>query len=185
MPERFTRRTVPKIMFANCGHGPNRRLEDMVKYSFISAGHGLADGRDAYYFSNQIRNLIVNDIIAVYRNRLGYVGIARVKSHPMLIGEAILDGKKVTPEMFIGKMFDSANEPGYAECLVEIEWLTGVHLREEEASGACYGMFASRLVVCSLKQTQLKKGLEETFRLNFQELLDNPLLNPLDSLRNG
>jgi hypothetical protein len=146
----------------------------MVKYSFISAGHGLADGRDAYYFSNQIRNLIVNDVIAVYRNRVGYVGIARVKSRPMTVSKAILDGKKVQPEMFSekGNMFDSADDLAYAECLLEIEWLTGVHLGEKEASGACYGMFASRLVVCSLeKQPELKKCLEKIFNLSFKQLL--------------
>lgn len=182
MPNRLTKRTVPKVMFANCGHGSTRRLEDMASLSFICAGHGLSDGRKPYYFSNQIRSLIINDIIAVYRNQVGYVGIARVKSKPMTISEAILNGENVFPEMFVpeGDMFDSADDQGYAECLVEIEWLTGIHLSDNRARGACYGMFASRLVVCSLdKQTVLKKCLEKTFLLNFQELLANPSLNQM------
>ncbi len=172
MPEIFTNRMIPKVMFANCGHENTRRLEDMVRLNFISAGHGNMEGVRPYYFSNQIRNLKINDIIAVYRNRVGYIGIARVISKPMTISEAVLNGENVTPEMFKGNIFDLADDPGYAECLVEIQWLSHVYLGENYGSGACFGMFAKPLVVCSLdNQVLLKKCFEKTFAINFQELL--------------
>ena len=90
MPIKFISRQTPQVMFANCGHENTRLLQDCVRLSFISAGQGKAAGVKAYYFSNQIRNLIIGDILAVYRNEVGYVGIARVISKPMPITNAYL-----------------------------------------------------------------------------------------------
>ena len=175
MPERFTKRTTQKVMFANCGHGSIRRLEDCARLGFISAGHGKVDGVRPFFFSNQIRNLILNDIIAVYRNGVGYVGIARVSSKPMTITNAYLNGQKVEPNTFsYGNMFSDANDPGYAECLVEIIWLTKVHLGGMPGSGVCYGIFAKPSVVCSLdNQALLKKNLQIIFNLDFEQLLNH------------
>src|SRR4051812_31219330 len=138
MQEKFTKRQTPKVMFANCGHGSTRRIEDCAKLNFISAGQGQVRGAKPYHFSNQIRNLIKGDVIAVYRNDVGYVGIARVNSRPTTITKAFLNGQKVEPTIFSqqSNMFANANNPGYAECLVQIEWLTNVHLGAEQESGA-------------------------------------------------
>ncbi|HRO86105.1 MAG TPA: hypothetical protein PK110_14875 [Niabella sp.] len=177
MPEKFTKRKIPTVMFANCGHGQTRRLDDSAALNFISAGQGQDDGVRPFYFSNQIRNLIIGDILAIYRNKVGYVGIARVISRPMTISQAFLARQQVVPEMFIVQptnMFRNANNPGYAECLVEIKWLTNVHLREGEGSGACFGIYAKPHVVCSLdNQLFLKQQLEAAFHLKFDDLLNN------------
>jgi HNH endonuclease len=178
MPINFTSRQIPQVMFANYGHENTRLLQDCVRLGFISAGQGKADGVKPYYFSNQIRNLIIGDILAVYRNEVGYVGIARVISKPMPITNAYLNGQRVTNEIFsaAANMFNESDGPGYEEWLVEIKWLTAVHIGNESGSGACYGQpyFAKPLVTCSLDNQQLTKSkLQEIFDIDFEMLLKN------------
>src|ERR1700730_1417662 len=117
MPEIFTTRQIPKVMFANCGHNQYRSLIDCTNLGFISAGQGRIHHQNPYYFSNQIRRLIVGDILAVYRNKVGYVGIAKVISEPTTISNAIFNGELATPELFRANMFNDADDPQYAECL--------------------------------------------------------------------
>ena len=100
MPEKFTNRRIPKVMFVNCGHHNTRRLKDCARLNFVSAGQGKDEGVRGFYFSNQIRNLIKGDVIAIYRNKIGYVGIAQVVSTPMTITQAFLGGEEVSNEMF-------------------------------------------------------------------------------------
>src|SRR5436190_9682228 len=100
MPEKFTSRKIPKVMFVNCGHANTRRIEVCARLNFVSAGQGKEDGVRPFFFSNQIRNLIKCDIIAVYRNGVGYVGIARVLSHSMTITQSYLGGHKVYNGIF-------------------------------------------------------------------------------------
>jgi hypothetical protein len=174
MPEKFTDRKTPKVMFANCGHGSHRRLEDSAKFNFLSAGQGKFEKQDPFYFSNQIRNLIIGDILAVYRNKIGFVGVARVISEPMTISKAYLDGQKVSNAMFsrLSNMFNNSDDPGFAECLVEIKWLTKVHLSEKLGSGFCYGGDTPRNVTCELsleKYQCLEK--EKSLGVSFSTLL--------------
>ena len=174
MQIKFTKRQIPQVMFANCGHANIRLLQDCARLGFISAGQGKADGNKPYYFSNQIRDLIIGDILAVYRNKIGFVGIARVISKPMPITNAYLGGQKVKEEIFsqAANMFSESEEPGYEEWLVEVEWLTNVHLNSKPKSGACFGRLSLRKVICSLvNQQELKKELEKAFDINFQTLL--------------
>lgn len=174
--EKFTRRTVPNVMFANCGHENTRLLQDCARLNFISAGQGRVDGAAPFYFSNQIRNLIIGDILCVYRNEIGYVGLARVISKPMPITKAYLGGQKVTNEIFSksANMFNEADDPGFEECLVEIKWLTNINLSDKPKSGSCFGIFTTQLVTCSLdNQQDLKTELEKAFQLSFEILLKN------------
>ena len=169
--EKFTKRTTPSIYFANCGHGQYRSIEDCASLNYISAGHGIELNGRPFYFSNFIRKLIIGDILCVYRNKVGYVGIAKVVSEPMTISRAYLGGKKVVKEMFSEGFtpFEKADIPGYAECLVEVEWLTPVHTAGKMASGMCYGRpyFASRITVCSMQnQTETIKALEKAYKIN-------------------
>lgn len=168
-------RTIPTVMHANCGHYNHRLLEDCARLNFISAGQGDEEGRKPDTFGRQIRNLIVGDILAVYRNKVGYVGIAQVISDPMDIDNAILGGQKVTPQTFSpnSDMFDN-HDNDYKEWLVEIRWLTNVHLGQEKASGACFGISLIRPVICSLdNQPILKHELEKSYSINFDKLLSN------------
>lgn len=176
MPAIFTKRNKPQIMFANCGHKDTRRLEDNAKLGFISAGQGREEEQEEFYFSNQIRNLIIGDILCVYRNKIGYVGIARVISKPTIITEAFFDGVPANNEMFSddANMFRNADHPGYEECLVKIKWLSEVHLGDDLGSGKCYGEFANQLITCSLRnQRHLKTNLQIEFKLDFDKLLKN------------
>lgn len=170
-------------MFANCGDGHTRKLEDCAKLNFISAGQGKEDGRKEYHFSNQIRNLILGDILCVYRNGIGFVGIAKVISIPMPITEAELGGKKVKNEIFSSssQMFRNSDQPGYEECMVEVDWITDVHLSTQMGSGIAYGMHKIRPVTCSLKRKpDLKRKLEEEFQIEFDALLKNDLQTSLE-----
>jgi len=170
-----TSRTTPKVMFANCGHEKHRKLEDSAKFNFISAGQGKKSGKPPDFFGRQIRNLIVGDIIAVYRNEVGYVGIAQVVSGPMDINNAVLGGKKVTRKTFSTEsdMFANYNN-GYKEWLVEIKWLTKVHLGNERGSGKLFGSFTNQNVTCSLdNQKDFKKKLQEKFKISFKSILEN------------
>ena len=164
-------------MFANCGdYFGTRSLKDNFRLNFISAGQGKAVGDKPWHWSNQIRNLIIGDIICVYRNRVGYVGLARVISRPMPITLATLGGKRVTPDIFSANtnMFNESDDPRYEECLVEIKWLTNVHLSEREGSGACYGIFAKMHAVCSLdNQKQTRICLQSSFKQKFSDLIPN------------
>lgn len=175
--EKFTKRITPKVMFVNCGDGfGTRNVSDNARLNFISAGQGKRFGNRPFFFSNQIRNLIINDIICVYRNRVGYIGIAQVISLPMPITKAILGGEKVSNTMFSQgtNMFNESQDPGYEECLVEIKWLTNVHLNAHEGSGACYGMYAKPHAVCRLdNQSETRKCLQASFKLNFKDLIIN------------
>ena len=168
-------RTIPTVMHANCGHYNHRLLEDCARLNFISAGQGDEEGRKPDTFGRQIRNLIVGDILAVYRNNVGYVGIAQVVSDPMDIDNAILGGQKVTPQTFSPNSDMFANHDNdYKEWLVEIRWLTNVHLGQEKASGACFGISTIRPVICSLdNQPILKHELEKSYSINFDKLLSN------------
>lgn len=174
MPEKFTDRQIPQVMFANCGHGSHRQLKDSAKFNFISAGQGKFEGRDQFYFSNQIRNLIVGDILAIYRNKVGFVGIARVISKPMTISDAYLGGKKVSNVMFnqLSNMFNDSENPAFAECLVEIEWLTEVHLSEKVRSGYCFGGKTPRPVICELS-IEKYECLQNRLKIDFSILLNN------------
>lgn len=100
-------------MFANCGHFAHRQFEDSARLGYISAGRGRTDGVRPYFFSNQIRNLIVGDILCVYRNGIGYVGLAKVISQPMPVSNALLNGERVTEETFsdTSDMFGEADDP--------------------------------------------------------------------------
>jgi hypothetical protein len=174
---KFTTRTVPKVMFANCGHHNTRLLQDCARLGYISAGQGRNNNVEPYYFSNQIRNLIIGDILCVYRNEIGYVGVAKVISKPTPITQAYLGGQKITNEIFsVGaNMFNESDDPGYEECLVEVKWLTNVYLGKEKASGVCYGhpYFAKPLVTCSLdKQLLTKNKLAEHYEISFEQLLN-------------
>ena len=168
-------RTIPTVMHANCGHYNHRLLEDCARLNFISAGQGDKEGRKPDKFGRQIRNLIIGDILAVYRNKVGYVGIARVISDPMDIDNAILGGQKVTPQTFSPNSDMFANHDNdYKEWLVEIRWLTNVHLGQEKATGACFGISTIRPVICSLdNQSILKHELEKSYSINFDKLLSN------------
>ncbi|ERM80912.1 hypothetical protein P872_11070 [Rhodonellum psychrophilum GCM71 = DSM 17998] len=172
---KYTSRTIPKVMHANCGHGKHRRLEDCAKFSFISAGQGEEQGRNPDFFGGQIRNLIVGDIIAVYRKTVGYVGIGQVISVPMDIDNAIIGGLKVTELTFSSDsdMFKN-HDNDYKEWLVEIKWLSNVYLGQQRGSGACFGIFGTQNVTCSLdNQKFLKQELQEFFNLDFDSILKN------------
>lgn len=172
---KYTARTIPTVMHANCGHGKHRRLEDCTTLNFISAGQGKEKNRKPDTFGRQIRNLIVGDILAVYRTTVGYVGVAQVVSNSMDIDNAILCGQKVTPQTFSpdSDMFDN-HDNDYKEWLVEIKWLTDVHLVQQRASGACFGIFPTQAVTCSLDNQQfLKQELQKIFNLDFDIILNN------------
>lgn len=182
--EKFTTRQIPNVMFANCGHENTRKIEDCARLNFISAGQGRTDGVEPYYFSNQIRNLIIGDIFCVYRNEIGYVGLARVISKPMPITNSYLGGQRVTNEIFSlsTNMFNEADDPGFEECLVEVKWLTNIHIDSTSHSGVCFGhpYFTTQLVTCSLDNQEFtKSALANTFEINFEVLLKNESSNPI------
>ena len=182
MPKIFTTRKIPSVLFANCGHFENERmLEDCVSMNCISAGQGKKNGAKPFYFSNQIRNLIIGDIIAVYRSKIGYVGIARVVSLPMPVTKAILGGQKVTGQMFPKSlnMFNESDEEGYEEWLVEVKWLTKIHLGNKKGSGFCYGGLTPRYTVGELQQNRLS-CLEKSFGISFEKLLNESEVENLD-----
>ena len=177
MPEKFTKRKDPTVMFANCGHGIHRRIEDSIRFNFLSAGQGKQEKQKPYFFSNQIRNLIKGDILAIYRNKIGFVGIARVMSKPMTITEAIIREKKAFEIQYSqhSNMLENSEDPEFAECLIEIEWLTrkeDIIDKEIKGGGYCYGGDTPRNVTCELSQTKYR-SLEEKLQINFSKLLKN------------
>jgi HNH endonuclease len=176
MPEIFTNRQIPTIFFANCGDGSHRRFEDSAKFKFISAGQGKFEKQAPFYFSNQIRKLIIGDILAVYRNKIGFVGVARVISEPMTISNAYLGGQKVSNSMFsrLSNMFNDSDDPGFAECLVEIDWLTEIKMSSIEGSGWCYGGWTPQFVIGKLQETKYN-CLQASLDISFDNLLQTSI----------
>lgn len=160
----------PNIYFVNCGHGPTRNLNDCAKLGFISAGQGKT-------FGKQIQRLSKGDIIAVYRSKVGFVGVARVISNSMEIDKAILNGKNVTKDIFSPEtdMFrNSTNQ--LKEWLVAVNWITPVHLSETPKSGAFSNVKIRNVVSTLDNQNELKLNLEQHFNINFQDLLNESKL---------
>lgn len=163
----------PELFFANCGDGTTRKWIDSYKFKFISAGQGDLEKKKAGFFSNQLKRLIVGDILAVYRNGIGYVAIGRVTDKAISINEILFNGVKLKSSDFTfgSNMFRNADN-AYQECLVKVEWLTDGHLGTLPASGKCYGIFAKQHVIASLaNQLHLRNQLEKEFGISFKNYL--------------
>jgi len=164
---------MPKLYFANCGDGPTRKWNDCYKLGFISAGQGNLQNVAAGYFSNQLKKLRKDDILAVYRNKIGYVGIGQVIDIASDINSTILNGKLVTNDIFSSEsnMFNNYNND-YKEWLVPVGWLTKGIFTTEPGKGKCFGIYAKSHIIASLdNQPKLRKCLEKEFNIAFADFL--------------
>ncbi len=164
------------LYFANCGDGETRKWKDCLIHGFISAGQGDLEGCKPGYFSKQLIKLKVGDILAVYFNGKGYVGIGRVISERMDVNIAILNGEKVTPKTFLSKgMFrNHDNKSDFKEYLIAVEWLTECISDPEINGGKCYGGHTPRNVIATLEKPnkkELRRKLELAFKISFKDYL--------------
>ena len=154
------------LYFFNTGEDKHafRDWDDCRKYSFLSAGQ-----HDKY--SKQIRTLELGDIVAAYLNGHGYVGIGRITSKAVRVNDFKFKGKQLDQLKLASKnIFKNANNDK-SEYLVEVNWIKTVDRKSAKWSKNV-GLFTTQLIKASLHNQPLTvEYLEQTFGVNFQELL--------------
>jgi hypothetical protein len=166
---------MPKIYFANCGDGPNRKWQDCARLGFMAAGQGKIQGTQPGYFSNQLRKLRVGDILAAYFTAKGYVGIGRVTTEIMDIDNAILNKEIVTPKMFTGDMFENADNE-YKERLVAVEWISPCVQHPRGDGAFWWGGPTPRNIIATLEnknRRDLRIALQKRFAVDFSQYIPN------------
>jgi hypothetical protein len=155
--------------FVAVGESNERNWDDMVRYGFVSAGHGEK-------YRKVMENLFVGARIwaAIPKSRAvtgayGYVGVGRVTAAAVgvLDFDVEVDGQTVNildaPDLKATNMGWDAGDPEQCEYLARIEWID-VLPREEAVWEK--GMFANQNVVTKLRQPFTLQRLNEVFDLS-------------------
>lgn len=155
--------------FVAVGENNERNWDDMVRYGFVSAGHGEK-------YRKVMENLFVGARIwaAIPKSRAitgadGYVGVGRVTAVAVgvLDFDVEVDGQTVNildaPDLKATNMGWDADDPEQCEYLARIEWID-VLPREEAVWEK--GMFANQNVVTRLRQPFTLQRLNEVFDLS-------------------
>jgi len=155
--------------FVAVGESNERNWDDMVRYGFVSAGHGEK-------YRKVMENLFVGARVwaAIPKSRAatgayGYVGVGRVIAEAVgiLDFDVEVDGQRVNilaaPDLKATNMGWEADDPEQCEYLARIEWIDT--LPREEAVWE-KGMFANQNVVAKLRQPFTLQRLNEVFDLS-------------------
>lgn len=151
--------------FVAVGENDERNWDDMVRYGFVSAGHG-----DKY--RKAMENLFEGARVwaAIPSSRAtgdayGYVGVGRVTAPAVRVSdfEVELDGRSMNilhAPLEATNMGWDADDPELCEYLVRIEWIDA---RPREKAVWEKGMFANQNVVAKLRQPFTLQRLNEVF----------------------
>ena len=156
------------LWFVNAGtKGDNvvdrRILAACFQYGFISAGQGEK-------YKNAIRKPERDDIVCVYENRTGYVGIARVLQKAIMIGKFKFEGKTLhnKPLINMGRnghsLFDNENDPIKSEYAIQLHWYK-LNPNPLWIPKDGFGFYAPRLTVTVMENKDTIKALEKHFRI--------------------
>jgi hypothetical protein len=155
--------------FVAVGENEQRNWDDMVRFGFVSAGHGEK-------YRKAMENLFEGARVwaAIPKSRAtggasGYVGVGRVLAPAVAVTEfdVEVDGTITNilnvPDLKAPKMDWDADDPELCEYLVRVEWLDA---RPREEALWEKGMFANQNVVVKLRQPFTLQRLGEHFNLS-------------------
>ena len=147
--------------FVAVGEDEHRNWDDMIRYGFVSAGHGEK-------YRKAMANLFEGARAWAYIPGTGYVGVGRVVTPAVRISDFTVqvDGRDVPileARLSATNMGEDADNPELSEYLARVKWIAvrsrGEALREK-------GMFANQNVVAKLRQTFTLQRLSEVFALD-------------------
>jgi len=155
--------------FVAVGENDERNWDDMVRYGFVSAGHGEK-------YRKVMENLFEGARIwaAIPKSRAttgtyGYVGVGRVVSPAVGVKDfdVEVDGAAMNildaPDLKAPNMGWEADDPEQCEYLARVEW---IDIRPREEAFWEKGMFANQNVVAKLRQPFTLQRLNEVFDLS-------------------
>lgn len=153
--------------FVAVGENDERNWDDMVRYGFVSAGHG-----DKYRKAMESLFEGARVWAAIPSSRAtggahGYVGVGRVTEPAVAVNDFAVevDGKTANilqAPLEASNMGWEADDPERCEYLVRVEWLDTV---PRERAVWEKGMFANQNVVVKLRQPFTLQRLNEVFNL--------------------
>lgn len=141
-------------------HG-HRNWDDMLRYDFVSAGHG-----DKY--RKAMSNLSVGKRVWACIPGSGYVGVGEVTEEVVGVRDfqVEVDGVRKPilelPNLAAHNMSDDADDPEQAEYLVRVKWLDA---RPREQAFWEKGLFANQNVVAKLRQPFTLQRLADVFNI--------------------
>jgi len=153
--------------FVAVGENAERNWDDMIRYGFVSAGHG-------YKYRKAMENLFVGARVwaAIPSSRAagdayGYVGVGIVSGAAVGVNDFEVEiGGEVTnildAPLNATNMGWKADDPEQCEYLVRVEW---IDTRPREDAIWEKGMFANQNVVAKLRQPFTLQRLNEVFDL--------------------
>ena len=151
--------------FVAVGENEERNWDDMVRYGFVSAGHGdkYRKAMETLFEGARVWAAIPSSRAAGGAH--GYVGVGRVTAPAVAVNDfdVEVDGKTTNilqAPLGATNMGWEADDPERCEYLVRVEWL--VTLPRERAVWE-KGMFANQNVVAKLRQPFTLQRLNEAF----------------------
>jgi len=154
--------------FVAVGESNERNWDDMVRYGFVSAGHGEK-------YRKAMENLFVGARVwaAIPKSRAiggayGYVGVGTVTAPAVAVKDfdVEVDGARTNildaPDLQAANMAWEADDPDQCEYLARVEW---IDVRPREEAVWEKGMFANQNVVVKLRQPFTLQRLNEVFDL--------------------
>lgn len=152
--------------FVAVGESDERNWDDMVRYGFVSAGHG-----DKY--RKAMENLFEGARVwaAIPKSRAtaaayGYVGVGRVTAAAVGVNDFDVEVDGVTTSILQAPLLKATNmgwdadDPEQCEYLAKVEWLD---TRPREEAMWEKGMFANQNVVAKLRHPLTLQRLNESF----------------------
>ena len=147
--------------FVAVGENQHRNWDDMVRYGFVSAGHG-----DKY--RKAMSNLFEGARVWAAIPGTGYVGVGEVVEPAVAVNdfEVELDGDTVPilqAPLEATQMEEDADDPEQSEYLARVRW---IDTRPREQAIWEKGMFANQNVVAKLRQPFTLQRLGEAFNID-------------------
>lgn len=150
------------------GEGTERNWDDMVRYGFVSAGHGDKYRRAMETLFKGARVWAAIPSSWAKGGAHGYVGVGTVTAEavPVTDFEVEVEGAPTNileAPLNATNMGWEADDPERCEYLVRVDW---IDTRPKEEAFWEKGMFANQNVVAKLRQPLTLKLLAETFDLD-------------------
>lgn len=146
--------------FVSCGESVHRSWDDMLRYGFVSAGHGEK-------YRKAMANLSEGARVWVYIPKTGYVGVGRVVAPAVAVADftVTIDGQE-TPildaPLTATEMGAESQDPEQSEYAARVQWID-TRPRDQAVQGK--GLFANQNVVAKLRQSYTLQRLAEEFDL--------------------
>ena len=147
--------------FVAVGEDEQRNWEDMVRFGFVSAGHGEK-------YKRAMENLFKGARVWAAIPKSGYVGVGTVTAEAVGVKDfdVEIDGNTAklleVPDLKATNMAWEADDPDQSEYLVRVDW---IDTRPREEALWEKGMFANQNVVAKLRQPFTLQRLAEHFNL--------------------